>query len=113
MAVDHQTGAESDPAVAALIAAATAQLAERADISKVFVAGLFARAVPEDFLPYRAQEVAALAERAWSLFAIRRPGTSKIRLEAPSGAPARGAPTPGTAAPGTPALCSRRAPACC
>ncbi|HEY2226818.1 MAG TPA: NAD-glutamate dehydrogenase domain-containing protein [Xanthobacteraceae bacterium] len=103
MAVDHQTGAESDPAVAALIAAATAQLAERPDISKVFVAGLFARAVLEDFLPYRAQEVAALAERAWSLFAIRRPGTSKIRLEAPSGAPARGAPTPGTAAPGTPA----------
>jgi glutamate dehydrogenase len=92
MAVDHQAGAENDPAVAALIEAAAAQLAQRPDIPKAFVAGLFARAVPEDFLSYRAPEVAALAERAWSLFAIRRPGTSKIRLEAP----ASGAPVPGT-----------------
>jgi len=37
------------------------------------------------FCPYQAREVAALAERAWSLLAIRAPGTSKIRFETPAG----------------------------
>jgi glutamate dehydrogenase len=86
MAVERPPGAESDPAVAALIDAAAALLGQRRDISKAFVVGLFGRAVPEDFLSYQAREVAALAERAWSLFAIRRPGTSKIRFETPAGA---------------------------
>jgi glutamate dehydrogenase len=86
MAVDDQTGAAGDPAVSALIDAAAALLGQGRDIPKAFVAGLFARAVPEDFLSYQPREVATLAERAWSLLANRQPGTSKIRLEAPPGA---------------------------
>ena len=85
MAEDDHPGAEGDPAVAALIDAAAVQLGQRRDIPKSFVTGLFGRAVPEDFLSYGAREVAALAERTWSLLAIRRPGTSKIRFEAPTG----------------------------
>jgi len=80
---DHHLGAESDPAVSALIDAAAAQLGQRRDIPKAFVTRLFGRAVPEDFLSYQARDVAALAERAWSLLAIRVPGTSKIRFETP------------------------------
>jgi glutamate dehydrogenase len=86
MAGDHHPGVENEQDVSALIEAAAALLGQRADIPKTFVAGLFARAVPEDFLSYQPREVAAVAERAWSLLAIRQPGTSKIRFEAPLGA---------------------------
>jgi glutamate dehydrogenase len=85
MAVEHPPGVQSEPAVAALIDAAAALLGQRMDIPKSIITGLFARAVPEDFLPYQAREVAALAERAWSLLATRAPGTSKIRFENPGG----------------------------
>jgi glutamate dehydrogenase len=86
MTVTDHPDAENEQAVLALIDAAAALLAERADIPKTFVAALFARAVPEDFLSYQPREVAAVAERAWSLLAIRQPGTSKIRFEHPAGA---------------------------
>src|SRR5882757_9398756 len=85
MAVDDHPSPDSDPAVAASIAAGAALLGQRRDIPQAFLAGLFGRAVPEDFLSYQAREVATLAERAWSLLAIRVPGTSKIRFEAPAG----------------------------
>src|SRR5258708_7208304 len=81
--VDAHLGTSNEQAVAALIDAAAALLGQRRDIPAAFVAGLFARAVPEDFLSYQVREVAAVAERAWSLIAIRRPGTCKIRLETP------------------------------
>jgi glutamate dehydrogenase len=73
----------------ALIDAAAALLGQRADIPKTFIIALFARAVPEDFLSYQPREVAALAERAWSLLAVRAPGAPKIRFETPTDAPDR------------------------
>src|SRR5947209_6797497 len=79
--VDAHPGTDSEQAVAALIDAAAALLGRRRDIPAAFITGLFARAVPEDFLCYQAREVAVVAERAWSLIAIRRPGACKIRLE--------------------------------
>jgi glutamate dehydrogenase len=88
MPVADHPGAENEQAVLALTDAAAALLAQRADIPKTFVAALFARAVPEDFLSCQPSEVAAVAERAWSLLAIRQPGTSKIRFEHPAGAAA-------------------------
>src|SRR5580692_4083023 len=81
---DH-TDADSGQPVLALIDAAAVLLAARPDIPKTFVNGLFARAVPEDILSYQPREIAAVAERAWSLIAIRQPGTSKIRFEPPAG----------------------------
>ena len=72
MAVDHHPGAENEQAVAVLIDAAAALLGQRVDIPKTFIMGLFARAVPEDFLRYQAREVAVVAERAWSLLASAR-----------------------------------------
>ena len=86
MAANEHRGVENQQAVLASIDAAAALLDQRADIPKSFVIGLFARAVPEDFLPCQPQEVAALAERAWSLLAIRQPGTPKIRFENPAAA---------------------------
>src|ERR1700733_12873803 len=85
MAVDSPPGSENEQSVLALIDAAAALLGQRQDIPAAFIKGLFARAVPEDFLSYQAREVAALAERAWSLLAIRKTGTSKIRFETPPG----------------------------
>src|SRR5215472_1919615 len=80
MAVDPNPDSEGSRAVAALIDAAAALLPP---IPKSFMVALFSRAVPEDFLLYQASEVAALAERAWSLLSTRTPGTAKIRFEAP------------------------------
>src|ERR1700730_1129817 len=48
-----------------------------------FVAGLFARAVPEDVMRYDAREVSELAADAWALLATRKPGTSNIRYASP------------------------------
>src|SRR3979409_2463499 len=81
--VDAHPGTASEQEGAALMDAAAALLGQRRDIPAAFIAALFARAVPEDFLSYQAREVAVVAERAWSLVAIRRPGTCKIRLETP------------------------------
>jgi glutamate dehydrogenase len=91
MALDNQLGSRNEPgshtgpAVTALIDAAAALLGQRRDIPETFIPGLFARAAPEDFLSYQPREVAAVAERAWSLLAIRQPGIPKIRFETPSG----------------------------
>jgi glutamate dehydrogenase len=76
-----QAGIENDAAVRSLIEAAAAL---RPGIPKDFVVGLFERAVPEDILRYRPAEIAALAEAAWSLFAIRQKDTATIRFEAPA-----------------------------
>src|SRR5260370_33441013 len=89
MAVDDHPGTGNEQAVLALIDAAAALLGRHADIPKTFIVGLFARAVPEDFLSYEPREVAALAERAWSLLAVRAPGAPKIRFEPQADAPHR------------------------
>jgi glutamate dehydrogenase len=86
MTVADHPDADSGQGVPALIDAAAVLLGARPDIPKSFTHGLFARAVPEDILSYQSREIAAVAERAWSLLAIRQPGRSKIRFEPPAGA---------------------------
>ena len=79
MAVDPNPGTEGSQAVAALIDAAAALPGRPPDIPKSFMVALFSHAVPEDFLPYQAHEVAALAERAWSFMAARTPTAQGTR----------------------------------
>ncbi|MGH6770757.1 MAG: NAD-glutamate dehydrogenase [Xanthobacteraceae bacterium] len=84
---DHSlAGTDEMRAAALLIAAAEALLAVRHAIPREFVAGLFARAVPEDLVPYDGREIAALAEQAWAFLAERTPEQPKIRIENPEDA---------------------------
>src|SRR5437016_2791677 len=65
-----------------LIEQATAALApRRRDIPGTFVAQLYGRSVPEDVVRYGADDIAALAERAYDFMADRTPGAPKIRCE--------------------------------
>ena len=76
-----------DYAGVALIDAATVLLAKRnRDIPEDFLAKLFGLAMPEDLERYRADELAAIAERSWSFLAERGPGAPKLRFE-PAAAP--------------------------
>src|ERR1700722_17364037 len=70
----------------ALIGAAAAALARRRnDIPATFLAELLGSAVPEDLQRYGPEELAAIAERSWALFAERKAGAPKISFEpAPS-----------------------------
>ncbi len=78
---------EFDRAGVALIDAAAASLkARRADIASDFFADLFEHALPEDLARYRPEQLAAIAEQAWSFFLDRAPGTPKIRCEAAAAA---------------------------
>jgi glutamate dehydrogenase len=75
----------------ALIGAAAAALAlRRHDIPDTFLAELLGPAVPEDLQRYGPDELAAIAERSWALFAERKAGGPKISFEP--------APAPGTVA---------------
>src|SRR2546425_797147 len=90
MAVEQLAGTEEERTAALLIAAAAALLqGNKSPVPKEFVAGLFARAVPEDLLRYDGRDVAALAEAAWSFLATRKPGMPKIRLAPPAAASER------------------------
>jgi glutamate dehydrogenase len=72
-----------DSAGQALIAAASAALAKRrSDIPATFLAELLGAAVPDDLQRYGADELAAIAERSWSLLAVRKAGAPKISFEA-------------------------------
>jgi glutamate dehydrogenase len=63
----------------ALIGAAAAALAKRrSDIPDTFLAELLGSAVPDDLRRYGANELAAIAERSWALFAERAAGVPKI-----------------------------------
>ena len=53
------------------------------DVPADFVAGIFARAVPEDLMRYDARQLAELAADAWSLLAVRKPGVPNIRFDRP------------------------------
>src|SRR5437016_3460030 len=55
------------------------------DMPERFAAQLFARAAPEDLVHYEARELAALAEDAWLFLKERKPGTSRVRLDAREG----------------------------
>src|SRR5436190_17488090 len=87
IAVTHeaQPGSDEERAAQALIAAAGKVLdADERGVPHDFVAGLFARAVPEDLMRYDAREIAALADHAWALLANRKPGTPNVRLASPA-----------------------------
>jgi glutamate dehydrogenase len=71
---------------AALIGAAGNLLRqENREVPADFIAGLFARAVPEDLMRYAARELAELAAEAWALMSVRKPGTANIRFSSPEG----------------------------
>ena len=66
----------------ALIGAAAAALARRRhDIPDTFLADLLGSAVPDDLQRYGPDELAAIAERSWALFAERKAGAPKISFE--------------------------------
>ncbi len=74
--------AADDHATAALIESAAALLAKRnPGIPAEFAAGLFGLGVPEDLARCTAQELAGIAEDAWSFLAERKAGTPKFRFE--------------------------------
>ena len=72
----------ADSASMALIDAAAALLAKRKrDIPDGFLAELFGLAVPEDIARSSPEELAGIAEQAWSFLADRNGGVAKIRFE--------------------------------
>ena len=81
MAVELPASGE-ESAARALIEQASAALAQRRrDIPVTFIAQLYGRSVPEDVVRYGADDIAALAERAYDFIAERAPGAPKIRCE--------------------------------
>src|SRR5580658_4870063 len=71
-----------DGAGQAFIGAAAAALARRrSDIPGTFLAELLGSAVPDDLQRYGPDELAAIAERSWALFAARKAGAPKIGFE--------------------------------
>ena len=71
-----------DSAGQALIAAAGTALAKRrSDIPGAFLAELLGSAVPDDLQRYGPDELAAIAERSWSLLSVRKAGAPKISFE--------------------------------
>jgi len=81
MAIDLPAS-EAERAARGLIEQASTALAKRRrDIPATFIAQLYARSVPEDMVRYGAEDIAALAERAYDFNAEREPGRPKIRCE--------------------------------
>ncbi len=77
---------DADSTSQALLEAAAALLAgRRRDIPPDFLREMFGRAVPDDLERYQPEELAGLAEHAWSFLLERKPGTPKIAF-APAGA---------------------------
>ena len=80
-----QPGTDEERAEAALIAAAGKVLDHNhRGVPADFVAGLFARAVPEDLMRYGPREVATLAADAWALMSVRQPGAPRMRFASPA-----------------------------
>src|SRR6266436_2118170 len=76
------SSADEERAEEALIAAATRLLRSAApDIPADFTAALFSHAAPEDLMHYDPRQLAALAQAAWALLAVRKPSTPAIRIE--------------------------------
>jgi glutamate dehydrogenase len=73
--------ASGDDKAHRLVAAAGPLLAE--GVPPDFAERLFGRAAPEDLVHYEAADLARLAQNAWEFLAARKPGTFKVRLEAP------------------------------
>src|SRR6185295_10542970 len=73
---------DEEKAARNVIELAGAALARRrSDIPGTFVAQLYGRCVPEDVVRYGADDIVALAERAYDFLSERTPGTPKIRCE--------------------------------
>src|SRR5579872_987249 len=88
MAVQNIPRPADDQSGPALVEAAAALLAaRRRDIPRDFLVDLFGRAALDDLVPYNSEELAAIAERAWSFLLERRPGAAKIAI-APAAAAA-------------------------
>ena len=81
MAVEFPATEEESAARGVIEQASAALGRRRRDIPGTFVAQLYGRAVPEDVVRYGADDIAALAERAYDFLAERAPGTPKIRCE--------------------------------
>src|SRR5216684_2212126 len=80
-----QPGTDEERAEAALIAAAGKVLDhDHRGVPADFVAGLFARAVPEDLMRYGPREVATLAADAWALMSVRQPGAPRMCFASPA-----------------------------
>src|SRR5689334_19684421 len=81
----------ADRARSAVIEAAAAVLAQRnPDIPQHFIADLFGRAAPEDFVRYRPDELAGIAEQSWALLQEHKPGAPKIGFEPAAAKPGIG-----------------------
>jgi glutamate dehydrogenase len=59
-------------------AAATTLAGRRRDIPQGFLAALYGHVPPDDLEHYRPEELAGIAEQAWSFLLERKPGTAKI-----------------------------------
>src|SRR6476619_1161241 len=81
MAVELPASDEEKAARNVIELAGAALARRRRDIPGTFVAQLFGRSVPEDVVRYGADDIVALAERAYDFLSERAPGTPKIRCE--------------------------------
>src|SRR5262244_1395401 len=81
MAIDLSSNDEERAARVVLEQASAALAKRRPNIPPSFVAQLYGRSVPEDVMRYGAEDIAALAERAYDFIAVRVPGALKIRCE--------------------------------
>ncbi len=73
---------ENDGVLRVLLDKAAAALSRsRADIPKEFLGKLFGHSVPDDVARYAPEDLAQLAENAWSFLADRAPGAPKVRCE--------------------------------
>jgi glutamate dehydrogenase len=74
-----ETSPEERAARALIEHASTALATRRRDIPATFIAQLYGRSVPEDVVQYGAEDISALAERAYDFIVEREPGAPKIR----------------------------------
>src|SRR5260221_4074239 len=81
MAVELPGSGEDDAARIVIEQAGTSLGPRRRGIPATFIARLYGRAVPEDVVCYGAEDLSALAERAYDFIAGRAPGAPKIRCE--------------------------------
>ena len=82
MAVELPASDEEKAARNVIELAGAALARRRSDIPGTFVAQLYGRCVPEDVVRYGADDIVALAERAYDFLSERTPGTPKMPREA-------------------------------
>jgi glutamate dehydrogenase len=81
MAVVENPRGDGDRTTQSIFRSAAAALALRAPVvPEVFLEDFFSQALPEDLERTEPQELAAIADDAWTFFAQRPPGVPKLRL---------------------------------